>query len=251
MKREPPVKQAEEAPEEIPMLLLPGLGAVQARHGTIASAHFQDLNISFFHSERRTFVLKAAPDRETLSYLKIFDSSQRIPAWPDFNRAPEFTPQPVPFETIIADFETNLGWVRTSREGMWKLGIGKIKGDVATPQEAAELFQREERMAAACVREADKMVQNGKSLDITNFHRSCLKYLGLERDWGKEIEVRHTKIGPLSGARIPAAALSDAGIDLLRWYGDHPELRPEDFGDDYVASLFKQNPGLRKKPASA
>lgn len=219
---------------------------IVARKMVIASVHFEERNIQFMHSNRQTFNLKAAPKGE-VSYLSVYDSTQFVPQWPSNDGEPMSAPMPVPVETIMKDLEDNWGWA-ILKSGPVRLGIMRIAGDTCTEKEKQNLIKLEELACRRAVEEADSLHQTGdpkaRAL-IQPFHRACLEWLGSERrPWYHQIELGNMKVGPLSGTRIPMEALSDAGQNLLAFYAQSG-LDPAEFGDTFIADLFKKKPELK------
>lgn len=203
------------------------------------------------HSGRRTFMLPAAP-KGGVVYMPVYDSQQSIPTWQAMDQEnPNMVPGPVAVETIVTDLEDAWGWVQL-KTGNFRLGISRIEGDTCTDSELKRLMGLETTMCRRAVEEADSLYTSGDPKGralITSFHRACLDWLGSEkRPWYHEIEMGRTKTGPLSGTKIPMEALSDAGQNLLTFYATSG-LNPEDFGDTYIADLFKKKPELKQRMA--
>lgn len=245
----PPLKnmapaQAPATPE--PTLVIPGIPSpIQARHLTLASAHFEPRTNRFWHSNRQLFLMPKAPKGE-LRYLRVYDSQQFIPQFASFNEPPGLMPAPVPVETIARDLVDGWSWMQLSRQKNLRVGIDLIAGDEATDAEKKKLIDTEERLCRAAVNEADQFHKSGKG-EITDFHRSCLDWLGSEkRDWYNEIQLGRTKISPISGTRIPMEAMFDQGQSLVKFYVEMG-LDPAEFGDDHIAAFLKKKPEIRQK----
>jgi hypothetical protein len=244
-----PTHPTAEAPKpQEGVVYMQGFGEVQGRRIMIASVHFEPRSARFWHSNRRQFQIDAAP-KGGVVYLPVFDSQQWVPQATSFDEElKNMVPMPVGVQTIVQDLEDAWGYIQTSQQGNFRIGIGKVAGDRATEEELKTLLMYEERMCRAVVDEADGFHKSGKGI-ITKFHRGCLDWLGSEkRDWYNEISLGRMKTGPLSGLKIPMEALSDAGQNLLTFYAQSG-LNPLDFEDAFIAELFKTKPELKGRMA--
>lgn len=247
------------APPEV--LFMPGYGDVAARSRTIASVHFDVRDHhGFFHSKGRSFML-APGKRSQPSYLKVWDSQQwttdtaSLHGYQQGMPKPADIPYPVAVETVVGDllkvWRPYFSTIGKDTKGFKSqlarkpdVGIMVIAGDVATPEEIAELDRLEVAHCRSMVEEADRFHRSGDGV-ILDYHRKCLEWLGSERrDWYAVIEGGRMKKSPISGTRIPMEALADGGIELIEFYLKNG-LNPLDFGDEFVDSLLKKSPQIR------
>ena len=243
-------------------LVIPGYRPIEPRSITVASVHFMPcLQVRFWHSNRQAFWLPPAIKDKTgedIRYIKVYDSQQQIPNTSD-PQIPQnvagFLPGPVMAEQIVSDLEENWGWIRTTRSGMYRVGVGRIKGETATQEELAKLMRLEKTACQALVAEADRFHAKGEG-EIRDVHRGALTFLGSEmREWFRAVELGHTKKSVVSGKRIPMDALSDGGQDIVEYYAKYG-LNPLDYEDRFVAGkpellkVARKRLGMDEPPAA-
>ncbi len=229
-------------------LMTHGFGPTVARSKTLMSVHFERKTHQFFHSRRRSFVLEpAARDRPT--FCTVYDSQQIVPdtgqlaALQPGEPHPQDLAMPVPVEFIVQDLlrlwsRANLGVAAKT-----PCGIIALAGDQPTKQEIAKAVAMEDQLCRALVLEADGIHQ-GKEGRIEKRHRDALGWMGSERrEWFEEIQIGVSKMGAISSKRIPMEALVDGGLPLMAFYIENG-LHPEDFGDTYVANMWKNKPSI-------
>jgi hypothetical protein len=240
--------QIEQAPQFAP-LVIPGLGVVQPRVMTIASVHFEPRHRpDFHHSRHLKFELAAAP-KGGYTTCSFCDSQQVVRDTTDVNSSEtRGIPLPVPVDIIATSLME--AWSHAGVDPFGKArpkpGIMIIQGTQPTAEELAEMNAMEEKLCRYAVEEADRIKTTGKG-EIGEFHRNALAWMGSERrDWFKPIERGLTKTSPATGEQINMNATVDNGVDLIEYYVKYG-LKPEDYGDEHIATMFKRDPDLRRR----
>ena len=236
--------------QEFKPMVIQGLGVIQPRVLTIASVHFEPRpRPDLHHSRQFDLTLPAAPKGKYVT-RSFCDSQQAVRNFygDPSNDTPEFVPMPVPVD-LLADSLLD-AWCRSGMDAFGKSrprpGIILLAGNTPTEAEMKQMIGLETTLCRAVVEEADRLEKTGKG-EITDFHRKALEWLGSEkRSWYKQIELGKTKRSPVSGNLINADATVDEGVDMVEWYVKYG-LKPDDYGDDFIASMFKRDPGLRQR----
>lgn len=233
------------------MLSLTGLGPVMPRSMTVCSVHFKTMTERFFHSNRRIFILPAAP-KGKYTVLKFYDSQQPVHSTNMLqdNDMREFIPMPVSVESIAGDFRRNWCGGYVGAMGKFPPGIDIIAGELPTEAELAALNKRQERMCRALVEEADGIEKGTiKNTIINDDHRAALEWMGSEkRSWFRPIEKGYSKISVITGNHIPMEALADGGQDILEYYVKY-DLDPLMYQDEHAAKLFAEKPAMKTQIA--
>lgn len=233
-------------------MMIPGLGTIQPRTLTIASVHFEPRQRPDLHHSRHIpMFLPAAPKGKYVT-CTVCDSQQMIRNTSDPNEAtPTGLPMPVPVDVIaqsLLDSWCHAG-VDLKNNARPRPGIILLKGDTPDEEEMRRMLKMEEILCRAGVEEADQIEKTGEGR-ILQYHRDCLSWLGSERrEWFKPIERGLTKKSPASGNMINMnATVDDKGTDLIEYYVKYA-LKPEEYGDEHIAAMFKNNPTLRESTA--